>query len=190
MCEATTSAVVCNTLGLIDKYHCRDRTIMVFTKADGMALASQWHKLFSKFHGSEPGGKLVSFATFFLRMYVSMSVMNPSRIDKDTHCIWCTPGSYPCTSLLSNILIMSENYVSCMQSIVASQASCPKQPNILPVNQSINQSINFIVCLETYAQIHQTIYTFSAEWKTSHSWHSCKKCACLCTFIITWMDKE
>ena len=29
----------------------------------------------------------------------------------------------------------------------------------------INQSINFIVCLGTYAQIHQTIYTFSAEWK-------------------------
>ena len=30
---------------------------------------------------------------------------------------------------------------------------------------SINQSINFIVCLGTYAQIHQTIYMFSAEWK-------------------------
>ena len=44
---------------------------------------------------------------------------------------------------------------------------------------SINQSINFIVCLGTYAQIHQTIYMFSAEWKTSHSWHSCKKCATL-----------
>ena len=23
------------------------------------------------------------------------------------------------------------------------------------------------------------LYMFSAEWKTSHSWHSCKKCATL-----------
>ena len=50
---------------------------------------------------------------------------------------------------------------------------------MLGVSGSINQSINFIVCLGTYAQIHQTIYMFSAEWKTSHSWHSCKKCATL-----------
>ena len=42
-----------------------------------------------------------------------------------------------------------------------------------------HQSINFIVCLGTYAQIHQTIYMFSAEWKTYHSWHSCKKSATL-----------
>ena len=40
-------------------------------------------------------------------------------------------------------------------------------------------AINFTVCLGTYAQIHQTVYTFSAEWEWSHSWHSCKKRATL-----------
>ena len=55
----------------------------------------------------------------------------------------------------------------------------------------LNQSINFIVCLGTYAQIHQTIYMFSAEWKTSHSWHSCKKCATLTGGLrVIRSDKE
>ena len=58
VCEATTSASICSTLGLVDKHRCRKRTIMVFTKADGMALPEQWKKLFSKLLGSELGKAL------------------------------------------------------------------------------------------------------------------------------------
>ena len=46
-------------------------------------------------------------------------------------------------------------------------------------DRSINQSFKLTVFVGTYAQIHQTIYMFSAEWKASHSWHSCKNCATL-----------
>ena len=41
-------------------------------------------------------------------------------------------------------------------------------------HRSINTS-----SLGTHAQIQQTIYMLSAEWSTSHSRHSCKKCATL-----------
>ena len=41
-------------------------------------------------------------------------------------------------------------------------------------HSSINTS-----SLGTHAQIQQTIYMLSAEWSTSHSQHSCKKCATL-----------
>ena len=49
----------------------------------------------------------------------------------------------------------------------------------VPDDGSSREVPHSTVCLGTYAQIHQTIYMFSAEWKTSHSWHSCKKCATL-----------
>ena len=97
MCEATTAAVVCDTLGLIDRYHCRDRTIMVFTKADGMALASQWHKLFSKLLGSEPGGRLSSVRTFKHVSPFCHWAKNALIY------VWCMllHGSYQCITLLS-----------------------------------------------------------------------------------------
>ena len=55
MCEATTPAVVCSCLELINRHDRRKNTLMVFTKADGMALPGQWSKLCKKLLGSEQG---------------------------------------------------------------------------------------------------------------------------------------
>ena len=56
MCEATTPAINCSCLELINKQKgCRKRAMLVFTKADGMALPSQWTKLGKKLLGSDTG---------------------------------------------------------------------------------------------------------------------------------------
>ena len=56
--EASQNTVTIATLGLIDQFQRRDKTVMVFTKADALALASDQFELYARLLAST--GKLCS----------------------------------------------------------------------------------------------------------------------------------